>query len=61
MCGIVGLASQFPVEDRQFLAVMRDTMCHRGPDDAGMWWSLDGRVGLAHRRLPITDLSPSGY
>jgi asparagine synthase (glutamine-hydrolysing) len=39
---------------------MRDTMRHRGPDHAGVWWSDDGRVGLAHRRLSIIDLSPSG-
>lgn len=36
-------------------------MRHRGPDDAGEWWSLDGRVGLAHRRLSIIDLSPAGH
>ena len=36
---------------------MRDTMVHRGPDGAGVWISLDRRVGLAHRRLSIIDLS----
>lgn len=36
-------------------------MTHRGPDDAGEWWSEDGRVGLAHRRLSIIDLSPAGH
>ena len=36
-------------------------MLHRGPDDAGEWWSQDGRVGLAHRRLSILDLSPFGH
>jgi len=36
-------------------------MTHRGPDDAGEWWSDDGRVGLAHRRLSIVDLSPLGH
>lgn len=40
---------------------MRDTLAHRGPDDAGSW--LDGGVGiaLAHRRLSILDLSPAGH
>ena len=36
-------------------------MTHRGPDDAGVWWSSDSRVGLAHRRLSILDLSPAGH
>ena len=36
-------------------------MLHRGPDDAGEWWSVDGRVGLAQRRLAIIDLSPAGH
>lgn len=36
-------------------------MIHRGPDDAGVWWSSDSRVGLAHRRLSILDLSPAGH
>src|SRR6267142_1559366 len=39
---------------------MRDTMTHRGPDDAGIYISPDGRVGLGHRRLSIVDLSPAG-
>ena len=36
---------------------MRETMIHRGPDGAGIWISADRRVGLAHRRLSIIDLS----
>jgi asparagine synthase (glutamine-hydrolysing) len=47
--------------DREWLEVGRDTMFHRGPDGAGEWWSDDGRVGLAHRRLSIFDLSPLGH
>lgn len=61
MCGIVGVASRNPSADRALLERQRDTMCHRGPDDAGVWWSADGRVGLAHRRLAIIDLSPLGH
>ena len=34
-------------------------MVHRGPDGAGSWISADRRVGLAHRRLSIIDLSPA--
>ncbi len=61
MCGLVGIASLSPATDRTWLATGRDAMTHRGPDDAGEWWSDDGRVGLAHRRLSIIDLSPAGH
>lgn len=61
MCGIVGAGGTAPFEDRNWLAIGRDAMIHRGPDDAGEWWSADGRVGLAHRRLSIVELSPLGH
>ena len=38
---------------------MRDSMARGGPDDAGIL--VDGNIGLAHRRLSIIDLSPSGH
>ena len=60
MCGISGVLafknSNFEVTP-EFLVRMRDTMIHRGPDGAGLWISPDRRVGLAHRRLSIIDLS----
>lgn len=61
MCGIVGAGGTAPGSDRRWLVAGRDAMTHRGPDDAGEWWSADGRVGLAHRRLSIMDLSPLGH
>lgn len=61
MCGIVGIASVRPSLDRGWLGIGRDSMIHRGPDDFGEWWSTDGRVGLAHRRLSILDLSSAGH
>lgn len=61
MCGIVGVASSYPQGDRDWLTVGMDQLIHRGPDDGGTWWSDDFRVGLAHRRLSILDLSPSGH
>jgi asparagine synthase (glutamine-hydrolysing) len=39
---------------------MREAMLARGPDGAGLWQSPDGRIGLAHRRLSIIDLSDAG-
>ena len=61
MCGIIGIASRSPVSDRGWLAPGRDALRHRGPDDAGEWWSADACVGLGHRRLAIIDLSPGGH
>ena len=61
MCGIVGVVSRTAWVQRPPLTRMRDCMTHRGPDDAGEWWSTDGRVGFAHRRLSILDLSPLGH
>jgi asparagine synthase (glutamine-hydrolysing) len=61
MCGIAGIAARAAFNDRDLLVAMRDSMAHRGPDDAGIWWSEDGRVGLSQRRLAIIDLSPGGH
>jgi asparagine synthase (glutamine-hydrolysing) len=60
MCGIAGVLafkdSNFEV-NADYLLRLRETMVHRGPDGAGLWISPDRRVGLAHRRLSIIDLS----
>ncbi len=61
MCGIIGVASNFPIEHRAWLMAGRDAMLHRGPDDGGEWWSTDGHVGMGHRRLAIIDLSSAGH
>ena len=61
MCGIVGIASRDVVADRTWLSVGSDAISHRGPDDVGEWWSSDGRVGIAHRRLSIIDVSTAGH
>lgn len=37
-----------------------DFIKHRGPDDSGVWISENERVGLAHCRLSINDLSSAG-
>ena len=61
MCGIAGVVSSVEPASVELLIRMRDTMRHRGPDDAGIWRSPDAAVGLAHRRLSIIDLSPAGH
>jgi len=62
MCGIVGLISftEQTIEP-SLLEAMRDRMGHRGPDDAGIWMSEDRKVGLAHRRLTVIDLTAAGH
>lgn len=64
MCGIVGVYnhgnSGVPL-DAETVARMRDTMAHRGPDDAGVYVSPDGCLALGHRRLSILDLSALGH
>jgi len=60
MCGIVGalaLCGDHPAIDVDYIATMRDTMSHRGPDGCGIWISPDRRAGLGHLRLAIVDLS----
>lgn len=61
MCGIAGLASRRGNVERTEVEAMRDRLTHRGPDDAGVWVSDDGVVGLGHRRLSIIDLSERGH
>ncbi|HTW24575.1 MAG TPA: asparagine synthase (glutamine-hydrolyzing) [Candidatus Baltobacteraceae bacterium] len=61
MCGIVGLiGGTSGVSKGRFLA-MRDSIAHRGPDDAGFWQSASGNAMLGSRRLAILDLSPNGH
>lgn len=60
MCGIVGRVSAGP-EPVSPIETLRDTLRHRGPDDAGIWHTTDRRVELAQRRLAIVDLSPAGH
>lgn len=57
MCGICGIVTFGPgmSVERDNLLAMRDTMVHRGPDDAGIF--IERNVGLGHRRLSIIDLS----
>ncbi len=61
MCGFLGIASVDTISDRGWLEEGSSVIKHRGPDDSGVWWSDDGRIGLAHRRLAIIDVSEAGY
>ncbi|MDP2140737.1 MAG: asparagine synthase (glutamine-hydrolyzing) [Gammaproteobacteria bacterium] len=57
MCGIAGILKFDSTEHvhEDVLTGMRDTLRHRGPDGAGNM--IDGRIGLAHRRLAIIDIA----
>jgi asparagine synthase (glutamine-hydrolysing) len=63
MCGIAGYVTlgQRAEGDPSVLRRMAAALAHRGPDDEGFFEAVtrDGerRVGLAHRRLSIIDLS----
>jgi len=63
VCGICGIfnyaGTNFEVTT-ELITDMRDTMIHRGPDDAGIYISPDRKLGLGHRRLSIIDLSAMG-
>jgi asparagine synthase (glutamine-hydrolysing) len=57
MCGIAGFSGGF---DQGLLEEMNAALVHRGPDDSGVEFDPGARIGLAHRRLSIIDLSVRG-
>ena len=63
MCGIAGYLSQKSIgrfDAENILSDMASVLEHRGPDNRGIWCSLDGRVGMAHQRLSILDTTSAG-
>lgn len=65
MCGIAGFIGFDRGARGQTSRIvaerMANTLIHRGPDDAGVWVDEAADVALAHRRLSILDLSPTGH
>lgn len=63
MCGITGVYhfNNGKRTDEKTVVAMRDTLVHRGPDDAGLYLSPDRKVGLGTRRLKIIDLSDAAH
>lgn len=59
MCGIAGFWS--PAVDEMIARRMADTIAYRGPDSSGLLRCRPEGPVLAHRRLSIVDLSPSGH
>lgn len=64
MCGFSGFLSAGQggggLDVSEVLRRMADAIVHRGPDSAGYWYAPDQCIALAHRRLAIVDLTPSG-
>jgi asparagine synthase (glutamine-hydrolysing) len=58
ICGVVARGDHPPISEPSLIA-MRDSMYHRGPDDAGV--HLGPGVALGSRRLAILDLSERGH
>jgi asparagine synthase (glutamine-hydrolysing) len=64
VCGILGIHNyangSVPLTEA-LLTRMRDTIRHRGPNDAGLWIDPSGKAALGFRRLSIIDLSSNGH
>ena len=61
MCGIDGILyyDRKKIVSERLIERMNSVICHRGPDDGGMY--VNANVGLGFRRLAIIDLSPTGH
>ncbi len=58
MCGFAGYKTpQQRSINHEILHALSRILCHRGPDDAGMWISQNHDTALVSRRLSIIDLS----
>ncbi|MPY70083.1 MAG: asparagine synthase (glutamine-hydrolyzing) [Alphaproteobacteria bacterium] len=63
MCGFAAIfayGAGAPPVDEARLRRIHDAMAARGPDGEGVWLAGDGRLGMAHRRLSIIDLTDGG-
>jgi asparagine synthase (glutamine-hydrolysing) len=65
MCGITGFLDTSRRRDDDALTAtvgrMRDSLRHRGPDDAGQWSDPEVGIALGFRRLAILDLTERGH
>ena len=60
MCGIIGQINRVQQIDLGVFNKMRDTLIHRGPDDAHSELLHNGTIAFGHRRLSFLDLSKEG-
>jgi asparagine synthase (glutamine-hydrolysing) len=61
MCGFSGEISFTKEVNRKSLELSSEVIRHRGPDGNGNWVSENNRIGFAHRRLAIIDLSLAAH
>ena len=64
MCGITGFLGGDCTNttlNESTLLDMADQLLTRGPDSSGIWLDASAKIGLAHRRLAIVDLSAAGH
>lgn len=63
MCGITGFITTDSASTDELHTLARrmaDAISHRGPDSDGYWVDDSPAVALAHRRLSVVDLTPTG-
>ena len=65
MCGIAGFLdhsqNSLRYDFKGVATSMAETMLARGPDDGGVWIDQANKIGLAHRRLAVIDLTSAGH
>lgn len=64
MCRIVGIVDfkkSLGIELEPLTILMRDSLAHGGPDDAGIYVDQNNEVAFGHRRLSVIDPSPNGH
>jgi asparagine synthase (glutamine-hydrolysing) len=64
MCGIAGfLGGDFKNIDltKSTLKKMSEQLFSRGPDSSGVWFDASSKIGFAHTRLAIVDLTNAGH
>ena len=62
VCGLAGFSFSHPFSDSvKWLQDACEHLSHRGPDGCGYYVDKSSRIGLAHTRLSIQDLSDSGH
>ena len=59
MCGLAGFIDNVPYAEK-IAGQMIAAIVHRGPDSQDVWTQPDQSIALAHARLAVIDLAPTG-